>query len=80
MTQSLIRLGDYDIVRGKADNGINHCFYVWRYIPGVKEPYLVHENEYFSDAARYIALQKGIDGDFRIGYVEALIQVYENGK
>lgn len=75
MANTRVTVDGYSIVRVTVHG--RYVFQIWRNVSG--NSYKTdNDKEYFSDAAKYVASQNGIDGDYRVGYVEALKQIYEN--
>jgi hypothetical protein len=75
MAMTCVKVEGYTILRIGTPG--TFMFEVWRNI-GDKSYKTATTTEYFMDAARYVAKQKGIDDDFQFGYCEALSQVYWN--
>lgn len=74
MALDRVKVKNYTIVRKRVEG--SYIFEIWRDLDG-KSYKTENDKNYFSDAAKYVALQNGLSGNYAIGYVEALIQVYE---
>lgn len=71
-----IKVDGYKIVIDRGNYINERKFSVVRELDG---KYFEMQNfEYMSDAARYIATQKGIEENFAVGWTEAIIQIYTN--